>query len=177
MIRLPAALAGMMLLSACATTDRLAGQVIGGTSLWGAKGVPHGTGVITQDSQGLKLTVTVSGMTPGKNHGAHLHAVGKCEGPAFASAGPHLNPGARQHGSANPAGSHLGDLPNLTISNDGKGKLEFRLIGKPARLIAELFDADGSALVIHVDADDYRTDPSGNSGARIACGVLIRSGS
>lgn len=177
MIRLTTAMAGLVLLSACTTADRLAEQIVGRTSLWNAKGIAYGTGVMTQDSQGLKLIVMVAGMAPGKIHGTHIHAAGKCEGPAFASAGPHLNPGARQHGSTNPAGSHLGDLPNLTIGSTGEGKLEYRLVGEPARLVAELFDADGSALVIHADADDYRTDPSGNSGARIACGVLIHSGS
>lgn len=174
MFRLTTVLAGMLLLSACATTDRLADQVVGVTSLAEANGTALGTGVITLDNQGLKLTVLVAKMSSGQIHGAHLHAVGRCEGPAFTSAGPHLNPGARQHGSANPAGSHVGDLPNVTVDRAGNGQLNYRLIGEPARLLAELFDADGTALVLHADADDYRTDPSGNSGARIACGVVTR---
>lgn len=174
MIRISIALASMVVLAGCMTADRLAEQVVATAELRSADGLPRGTAVILQDSQGLKLTVLVAGMAPGKVHGAHLHSVGKCEGPAFASAGPHLNPGMRQHGSENPAGSHLGDLPNLTIGANSEGKLDYRLVGEPARLIEQLFDADSSALVIHAEADDYRTDPSGNSGARIACGVLTR---
>jgi Cu-Zn family superoxide dismutase len=100
--------------------------------------------------------------------------VGSCEGPAFTSAGGHLNPGARQHGTLNPAGSHTGDLPNLTVTSNGTGTLSAELSGTKAELEAALFDADGTALVIHAAADDYKTDPTGNSGARIACGVLKR---
>jgi len=95
----------------------------------------------------------------------HLHAVGRCEGPKFDSAGPHWNPAGRQHGHLNPAGSHLGDLPNLTVSANGRGALNFLVRGG-------LVDADGTALVIHAKPDDYRTDPSGSSGDRIACAVL-----
>lgn len=99
---------------------------------------------------------------------------GRCEGPAFTSAGGHLNPGEKQHGTLNPAGSHTGDLPNLNIVSNGAGTLSVELSGTRAELEAALFDADGTALVIHATADDYKTDPTGNSGARIACGVLTR---
>jgi Cu-Zn family superoxide dismutase len=106
-------------------------------------------------------------------YGAHVHAVGRCDAPDFASAGPHWNPTGEQHGGSNPQGMHMGDLPNLMVDADGRGKLEITLPG--TRLVAgssAMMDADGAAIVIHERADDYRTDPSGNSGARIACGVF-----
>ena len=106
-------------------------------------------------------------------YGAHVHAVGRCDGPDFTTAGPHWNPTGQQHGKNNPQGMHKGDLPNLFVGADGRGVLEINL---PAAWVAggnaPLLDADGAAVVVHERADDYRTDPSGNSGARIACGVL-----
>ena len=101
--------------------------------------------------------------------------VGRCEGPAFASAGPHWNPTGRQHGTLNPAGHHLGDLPNLDVDATGRRPARIHHPRRaPSGGAGGLFDADGAALVIHAAPDDYRTDPSGNSGARIACGVLGR---
>ena len=105
----------------------------------------------------------------------HLHTTGSCDTPEFASAGSHLNPGNRQHGSANPAGSHLGDLPNLTIGSGGTGTVSATLPGTRDQVLAQTFDGDGTAIVVHAGPDDYRTDPSGNSGGRIACGVLTRT--
>jgi Cu-Zn family superoxide dismutase len=127
--------------------------------------------MIWQGRNGVEVRVQAAGLAPG-HYGVHVHAVGRCEGPAFASAGPHWNPTARQHGSLNPAGHHLGDLPNLDVDAQGAGRLEFGIAGASTSGAGGVFDADGAALVIHVAADDYRTDPSGNSGARIACGVL-----
>ena len=86
-----------------------------------------------------------------------------------------MNPSGHQHGTDNPNGSHMGDLPNLVISSNGTGTLSAVLRGTRSNVEAALFDADGTAIVIHADADDYRTDPTGNSGGRIACGVLSRS--
>jgi superoxide dismutase, Cu-Zn family len=137
-----------------------------------ASGAPAGTATITTPARGNPvLRVTVSGLPAGV-HGIHLHTSGKCEGPAFASAGGHLNPTGHQHGKDNPAGSHLGDLPNITVDARGNGKLVQTMAANAATLRAQLLDADGTALVIHAKPDDYRTDPSGNSGDRIACGVL-----
>jgi Cu-Zn family superoxide dismutase len=109
----------------------------------------------------------------------HLHQVGRCDQggtPTFASAGGHYNPAGRQHGTQNPEGPHAGDLPNVTVGADGRLTLPdsgvVAVMNETAR--AGLLDPDGTALVIHAQADDYRTDPSGNSGARIACGVLTR---
>lgn len=138
-------------------------------------GAPAGTATITVPARGHPvLRVRVSGL-PAGIHGVHLHAIGKCEAPAFASAGGHMNPAGHQHGKDNPAGSHLGDLPNITVDARGNGELVQTLGVDASALTAQLFDADGAALVVHADADDYRTDPSGNSGARIACAVLKAS--
>jgi len=120
----------------------------------------------------IEVRVQAAGLAPGR-YGAHIHAVGRCEGPGFDSAGPHWNPAGRRHGTLNPEGHHLGDLPNLEVAVGGAGRLEFAIPGATLRSGEHsIVDADGAALVIHADPDDYRTDPSGNSGARIACGIL-----
>jgi Cu/Zn superoxide dismutase len=107
----------------------------------------------------------------------HIHQVGRCESPSFESAGQHFNPGGAQHGAANPRGPHAGDLPNITIDETGRGRLEVLVERFSIRAGPDsLFDADGSAIVIHAAPDDMNTDPSGNSGARIACGPLVTSG-
>ncbi len=150
-----------------AATDPLATVEVRDTS-----GEKRGTAEISRDGGGLLLIVQVAGMAVNKVHGAHLHTTGRCEAPGFTSAGAHLNPGTRAHGKDNPSGSHLGDLPNLHVGQAGAGFLSVRLPGDPEAVLEQLFDGDGTALVIHADADDYRTDPTGNSGARIACGVF-----
>jgi Cu-Zn family superoxide dismutase len=119
---------------------------------------------LQEGAEGSTLTIQGAGLPPG-DHGLHLHEKGLCEGPAFASAGGHWNPTARKHGRDNPAGAHLGDLPNLGVAATRNGTASFTL-PPGAR------DADGTALVIHAKPDDYRTDPSGNSGNRIACAVI-----
>ena len=128
--------------------------------------------MVWQGRSGLEVRVQAAGL-PAGHYGVHLHEVGRCDGPAFASAGGHWNPTGRQHGKLNPAGHHLGDLDNLDVDQSGAGRLEFTIPGAAAGGAGGLFDADGAALVIHVAPDDYRTDPSGNSGARIACGALV----
>jgi Cu-Zn family superoxide dismutase len=105
-------------------------------------------------------------------HGTHLHATGRCDPPGFTTAGGHLNPAARQHGLRNPAGPHLGDLPNLTVAANGTGRMEATIAATLTPGQAPLFDADGTALVVHAGPDDMVTDPAGNSGARIACTVI-----
>jgi Cu-Zn family superoxide dismutase len=113
----------------------------------------------------------VEGIAAG-TYGAHVHRTGRCEGPAFDSAGAHWNPTGQQHGFRNPSGRHRGDLPNLVVGAAGRGTLTFTIRAAQLRGEAGMIDADGAALMIHAQADDYRTDPSGNSGPRIACGVL-----
>lgn len=128
-----------------------------------------------RDGNVVKVRLTVRGFNAG-TYGVHLHQAGRCEAPDFASAGPHWNPSERQHGRLNPQGPHLGDLPNLEVRANGTGRIDFD-VPVPAGTAADanpLADADGTAIVIHAAADDERTDPSGNSGARIACGVLTQ---
>jgi Cu-Zn family superoxide dismutase len=116
--------------------------------------------------------VVESTALPAGTHGTHLHTTGRCDAPQFTTAGPHLNPAGRQHGVRNPRGAHLGDLPNLTVGANGRGRLVAFVRGSLSAGAAPLFDADGTALVVHATADDEVTDPSGNSGARVACGIL-----
>ena len=122
----------------------------------------------------MQVTGAFQGLPAGE-HGIHIHAVGQCDPPDFTSAGGHFNPAGALHGLENPAGPHVGDLPNLIVGSDGTGDINAlasgaTLGGGPS----SLFDADGSALVIHANPDDQVTDPAGNSGPRIACGVITR---
>ncbi len=129
---------------------------------------------LEQAAHGVVIHLDIQALPPG-THAIHVHAVGKCDPPDFASAGGHFNPAGHQHGIQNPAGMHSGDLPNLEVPTDGKLKVDLFVPSvslKPGK--TSLLDADGSALVIHENADDYKTDPAGNAGARIACGVVTR---
>jgi superoxide dismutase, Cu-Zn family len=128
----------------------------------------------TQVGGAVRVLVEATGLPPGPK-GVHIHAVGKCDPPDFTTAGSHFNPGGKEHGSLNPKGPHAGDLPNITVGQDGRGRMESTT--EQVTLLAapnSVFDADGSALVIHAAADDFKTDPTGNSGARIACGVIVK---
>lgn len=165
-------LAALSLVGGCATTPPPT-PTIATALLTAADGSARGTAMLVANNGKLQLSLTAQGLTEGV-HGAHLHAVGTCAPADFASAGPHLNPHARMHGTDNPQGSHLGDLPNLIAATDGTATLVATLPGSPAEVEAQLFDADGTAIVVHAGPDDYKTDPSGNSGSRIACGVLVR---
>jgi Cu-Zn family superoxide dismutase len=140
-----------------------------------AAGKTVGTATLTPAQGGVKVSVTVSGVTPGP-HGFHVHAVGKCEGPDFKSAGGHFNPGSREHGLENPKGAHTGDMPNLSVGPDGTGKGEFLARGATLEPGAgSLFPEGGTAVVLHAAPDDMKSDPAGNAGARIACGVVARA--
>jgi Cu/Zn superoxide dismutase len=151
-----------------------------------ADGRDLGSLTIAETMNGLEISGTLRSLTPGI-HGIHLHVVGQCSAP-FTSAGGHWNPTQRQHGTENPQGAHYGDLQNIRVDRRGVvnirvtspgGSLHGTVIGGGGRLgrgrtisAPALIDADGAAIVIHAEPDDYRTDPSGNSGARVACGVL-----
>jgi Cu-Zn family superoxide dismutase len=153
------------LLSACAT---MTPAEPGATAiLRTASGAEVGTVTATAMGDGVHVVVNAAGMPPGV-HGAHIHTTGKCDAPDFASAGGHWNPTAAKHGTMHGPG-HAGDLPNLTIAADGTGSLDAH---SSSGTLAAMLDADGAAFVVHASADDMMTDPSGNSGARIACGVF-----
>jgi superoxide dismutase, Cu-Zn family len=133
-----------------------------------AAGVDVGRASATEVAGGVRFTIDAKGMPQG-NHGAHIHMTGRCDGPDFTTAGGHWNPTNMKHGSMNPQGPHEGDLPNLMIGADGRGTLGATI---PGATMAGLMDADGAAIVVHAGPDDLMTDPAGNSGARIACGVF-----
>lgn len=140
--------------------------------IYDAQGQSVGDLTLTQRGRdSVQVTVRATRL-PAGTHGTHLHAVGRCEPPGFTTAGAHLNPAGRQHGTRNPAGPHLGDLPNLVVAANGTGTMQAVVAGTMTPGQAPLFDADGTALVVHAAADDMMTDPSGNSGARIACSVI-----
>lgn len=136
-----------------------------------ADGSWAGVATISKRSDGVFLSLSGEAPSTG-TFGMHLHAVGKCQGPDFTTAGPHWNPALKQHGRDNPMGAHHGDLPNVEASADRKLTLEYKLPDIALSGPDGLLDADGGALVIHEKADDYKTDPSGNSGKRIICGVF-----
>lgn len=170
--------AAVIALAGCASTNgpdtavEAAPNASATAELLDAAGRTMGTATATQDGEGIKIHVEGINLSSGA-HGVHVHQVGTCTAPDFASAGPHWNPAGAQHGKDNPAGMHRGDLPNILIGTDGRGMLEYRIEGASLSDGASaMLDGDGAALVIHATADDYRTDPSGNSGARIACGVF-----
>jgi Cu-Zn family superoxide dismutase len=136
-----------------------------------ADGSWAGVATISKRRDGVFLSLSAEAPAAG-TYGMHLHAVGKCQGPDFTSAGPHWNPDMKQHGRENPMGAHDGDLPNVDAAGDRKITLEFKLSDIMLSGPTGLLDANGGALVIHEKADDYKTDPSGNSGKRIICGVF-----
>ncbi|MFN3658824.1 MAG: superoxide dismutase family protein [Pseudolabrys sp.] len=137
-----------------------------------AEGKEVGSVNLVQTAQGVLLNVAVKGLPPGE-HAFHVHAVGKCE-PPFTSAGGHFNPGSKKHGMLSPEGQHAGDMPNLHIPQSGDLTVEVLNVnitlekGKPN----SVFDADGSAVIIHAGSDDYKSDPTGEAGGRIACGII-----
>jgi superoxide dismutase, Cu-Zn family len=162
-------------LASCTTVAQNQPHIIAVADLRSSAGALAGTATISEVLDRINLSITTARLSPGQ-HGLHLHSIGQCTAPDFASAGPHLNPAGHQHGTANPAGPHLGDLANLSVAENGLGGATAVLPGTAAEIEAALFDGDGTAIVIHAAADDNRTDPSGNSGARIACGVFARRG-
>lgn len=140
-----------------------------------AQGKNVGTASLRETQDGMLITINVNGLPEGL-HAVHIHSVGKCEGPAFTSAGGHFNPLGKKHGLLSPEGPHAGDLTDLYVNKDGAGRYEVLMesvtLGSGE---TSIFDSDGSAIVIHATADDNMTDPAGNSGDRIACGVIARA--
>jgi superoxide dismutase, Cu-Zn family len=133
-----------------------------------------GTITLIETPQGVLLTGGLTGLPPGP-HGFHIHAVGQCQ-PPFTSAGEHFNPDNRKHGFHDARGSHAGDLPNLHAHPGGQAMVDAIAPGVTLSGGAKsLLDQDGAAIVIHARADDYRTDPAGESGDRIVCGIVTKS--
>ncbi len=164
-------LAALLLPAAAVAGVPLAARAI----LKNAKGGTVGIARLVAEGDGVAVMLQVHDL-PAGTHAFHVHAVGKCEPPDFQSAGPHFNPTGKKHGTKNPEGHHLGDLPDIEVGAGGKG--EARTVVKGATLAggpSSLFGPQGTALVVHERADDEMTDPAGNAGPRIACGVIERT--
>lgn len=163
--------AAVLGLSGCAAAGAIANTHT--VTLRDSAGRTVGTALLTPATEGVQVVLSASGLPAGV-HGVHIHQTGLCDAPEFTTAGPHFNPTTRQHGFENPNGAHAGDLPNITVAADGRGTLNavargVTLEGSGANSLRK---SGGTSLMVHATADDYRTDPSGNSGARIACGVI-----
>jgi superoxide dismutase, Cu-Zn family len=162
------------LIASCATVrtaDSVAVSEVITADLARADGSWAGVVTISKRSDGIFLSLAGEAPMAG-TFGMHLHSVGKCQGPEFTSAGAHWNPGVKQHGRDNTMGAHGGDLPNVVAGADKKLTLEYKLPDIMLEGQSGLLDTDGAALIIHEKADDYLTDPSGNSGKRIICGAF-----
>jgi Cu-Zn family superoxide dismutase len=136
--------------------------------LIGANGQTIGTVRAWQTAGGVSFRIDAHGLPHGL-HGIHVHPIGRCDPPDFSTAGTHWNPSGREHGLNNPKGPHDGDMPNVTVA--ANGVLQETVVLSKATM-GQLLDADGSSIMIHAGADDYVSQPAGNSGAKIACAVI-----
>ncbi len=142
-----------------------------------AAGASVGTATISEaKAGGVSIALNLKGLPAGE-HAVHIHQNAKCEAPGFTTAGGHFNPDGKQHGIDNPMGPHAGDMPNFTVKPDGTAKvtvIDPRVNMNAATDTHSIFANGGTALMIHAAADDMKSDPAGNAGARIACGVILK---
>lgn len=159
------------LLSAALLLGTSAAAYAASAKMIGPDGKDMGTLELTEASGGVQISGSISGLTPGE-HAFHIHETGKCEAP-FTSSGGHYNPLGNKHGKVE-GGSHAGDMPNLTAGADGMVKISVVNAGVTLKKGEKnsVFDGDGSAFIIHAKADDYTTQPTGDAGGRVACGVI-----
>ncbi len=153
----------------CAAPAQAAGKA--SATLKDADGKEVGTATLTDTPGGVLINLDLTSV-PAGDHAFHIHAAGKCEPPDFKSAGGHFNPDETEHGLENAEGPHAGDMPNIHVPADGKLNVEVLNVDVSLSDDSALLDDDGAALVIHAGPDDYRSDPAGDAGARIACGVI-----
>jgi Cu-Zn family superoxide dismutase len=149
-------------------------QRVGSATLVDANGNEAGQARLETREDRLFLSVNVSGLEAGPK-GFHLHQIGRCTGPDFKSAAGHLNPYSKTHGSASAQGKHLGDLPNLMVAADGTAQVKVEIEETAQSALEHIFDADGTAIVIHAGPDDLRSDPAGAAGPRIICGEILKA--
>jgi Cu-Zn family superoxide dismutase len=165
-------LAGLVVAGCAGLGGAGGGQTVAVADLVSSAGAKVGVATLTESGGKVRIAVEVGGLTPGR-HGIHIHAVGRCDPPGFTTAGGHYNPLARKHGLESADGPHAGDLPNLVADAAGKARYAATTEGVTLRKgLLSVFDGDGSAIVIHEKEDDQRTDPTGESGGRVACGVI-----
>ncbi|WP_339228629.1 superoxide dismutase family protein [Oceanobacillus sp. FSL K6-2867] len=161
----------LLLLTACQSSDEITSKTV---EMYNGSGDRVGTALLNETSEGVQIELTLEGLKPGF-HGIHVHEYPACEGPDFKSSGNHLDPEGNEHGLMHPDGAHLGDLPN--IEADGAGLVDIELMLAEATLLDgknSLFERGGASLIVTEKQDDGVSQPSGNSGARIICGVIAK---
>lgn len=165
---------GSVALAACQTPQEQASAQIATAAIMDRSGAQIGNARFYSQANEVTVAISLSGLSEG-TRAVHLHTKGDCSAADFTSAGGHLNPHGKEHGSLNPAGKHLGDLPNIVIGANGTGAVSALLDGAAPDVLADIFDDDGTAIIVHEGVDDYRTDPTGAAGGRIACGLVTRA--